>query len=141
MLVAKTYFFYKIVNGLSPQYLFNYLNKKNNSNYHTRATSKNNLIEFPYRTERFRYSFFPYCVREWNKLDNSIREAKSIKKFKSMLMAFFNLKQKSLFLIHDPIGVKLLTRLRLKFSHLNEHKFHHNFKDRVTPVCDCGSDI
>ena len=38
---------------------------------------------------------------------------------KSMLKDFFNLKQKSLFAIHDPAGVKLLSRLRLKFSHLN----------------------
>ena len=57
-----------------------------------------------------------------------------------MLKDFFNLKQKSLFAIHDPAGVKLLSRLRLKFSHLNEHKFRHNFKDALSPMCDCGSE-
>ena len=41
-----------------------------------------------------------------------------------------------LFSIHDPQGVKLLSRL--KFSHLNEHKFRHNFKERARPMCDCG---
>ena len=54
-----------------------------------------------------------------------------------MLKDFLNLKQKSLFAIHDPPGVKLLSRL--KFSHLNEHKFRHNFKDALSPMCDCGS--
>ena len=54
-----------------------------------------------------------------------------------MLKDFLNLKQKSLFAIHDPVGVKLLSRL--KFSHLNEHKFRHNFKDALGPMCDCGS--
>ena len=54
-----------------------------------------------------------------------------------MLKDFFNLKQKSFFAIHDPAGVKLLSRL--KFSHLNEHKFRHNFKDALSPMCDCGS--
>ena len=34
--------------------------------------------------------------------------------------------ERSLFSIHDPQGVKLLSRLRLNFSHLNEHKFKHN---------------
>ena len=30
--------------------------------------------------------------------------------------------------------------LRLKFSPLNEHKFSHNFKDTLSPLCDCGSE-
>ena len=42
---------------------------------------------------------------------------------------------------YDPVGVKLLSRLRLKFNHLNEHKFRHNFKDALGPMCDCGSEI
>ena len=58
-----------------------------------------------------------------------------------MLKHFFNLRQKSLFAIHDPASVKLLSSLRLKFSHLNEHKFRHNFEDALSPVCDCSSEI
>ena len=53
-----------------------------------------------------------------------------------MFKDFFNLKQKSLFAIHDPAGVKLLSRVRLRFSHLNEHKFCYNFKDALSPMCD-----
>ena len=30
-------------------------------------------------------------------------------------------------MIHDTNGIKLLSRLRLNFSHLNEHKFRCNF--------------
>ena len=56
------------------------------------------------------------------------------------MLNILTLKQKSLFAIHDPPGVKLLSRLRLKFSHLNEHKFRHNFKDALSPICDCGSE-
>ena len=33
---------------------------------------------------------------------------------------------------------KLLARLRLNFSHLNEHKFRHNFKDTINLMCSCG---
>ena len=36
--------------------------------------------------------------------------------------------------IHSPNGLKLLTRLRFGLSHLNEHKFNHNFKDYVYPL-------
>ena len=34
--------------------------------------------------------------------------------------------------IHNPLGLHLLTRLRLGLSHLNEHKFNHNFKTVLT---------
>ena len=46
-----------------------------------------------------------------------------------------------MFSIHDPSGVKLLNRLRLNFSHLKEHKFHHGFKDTVNAMCNCGAEI
>ena len=43
-----------------------------------------------------------------------------------------------LYNIHNPSGIKLLTRLRLGLSHLNEHKFNHNFDDCVNPFCTCS---
>ena len=39
--------------------------------------------------------------------------------------------------IFDPTGLKFLTRLRLNFSHLREHKFRHNFQDTLNPLCSC----
>ena len=33
-----------------------------------------------------------------------------------------------------------LQGLWLQFSHLNEQKFCHNFKDCVIPMCDCGAE-
>ena len=36
---------------------------------------------------------------------------------------------------YDPLGIKLLNRLRVDFSHLNEHKFRHNFADTLNPLC------
>ena len=40
--------------------------------------------------------------------------------------------------IYDLLGIKLLTRLRLGFSHLSEHKFRHNFADSLNPLCYCS---
>ena len=37
--------------------------------------------------------------------------------------------ENSIFSVYDPRGVKLLTRVKLEFSHLNEHKFKHGFND------------
>ena len=63
-----------------------------------------------------------------------------MKQFKSKFMQFFTLKQGSLLLIHEQIGVTLLTKLRLKFSHLHEHKFRHKFKYCVIPMWNYGAD-
>ena len=115
------------------------ITRKQDKSIRARA-SEHNIKRFGTRTENFKQSFFLFYVNEWCKLDISLRKAENIKRFKPILKDFFNLKQKSLFAIHDPAGVKLLSRLRLKFSHLKEHKFRHNFKDAPSPMCDCGSE-
>ena len=60
-------------------------------NYKTWDANKSNLKEFPYRTVSFKYSLLPFCVSESNSSENSMRKAKSIKHFESMLMQFFTL--------------------------------------------------
>ena len=42
------------------------------------------------------------------------------------------------FSIYDPLGIKLLNRLRVDSSHLNEHKLRHNFADTLNPLCSCS---
>ena len=39
----------------------------------------------------------------------------------------------------DPytLVVKLLTNLRLQFSHLNKYKFKHGFSDTINAMCVC----
>ena len=43
--------------------------------------------------------------------------------------------------IHNPLGVRSLTRLRLGLSNLNQHKFNHNFKNCINPLCTCSLEI
>ena len=45
--------------------------------------------------------------------------------------------ENSTYRIHDPIGIKLLNRMRAAFSHLREHKFRHNFADTLNPLHAC----
>ena len=35
-------------------------------------------------------------------------------------------------------ALKLLTYLRLNFSHLIEHQFRHKYKDTINPMCSCS---
>ena len=79
------------------------------------------------RTNSYYHSYYPFCIREWNKLDSSLRSIASLANFKSELIKSIRPPKRSLFNISDIVGIRLLTRLRLGFSHLREHKFRHNF--------------
>ena len=46
--------------------------------------------------------------------------------------------QCSIYRIHNPVGLKLLTRLTFGLSHLNEHRFNHNFQSSIDPLCSCS---
>ena len=50
-------------------------------------------------------------------------------------MAFIRHVSNSMYGIYDPFGIRLISRLRLGFSHLRGHKFKHNFADTVNPLC------
>ena len=93
------------------------------------------------RTDCFKYSFFPSALSEWFKLDESIRNSESISIFKNKLLSFMRPAQSSIFNIFDPVGIKFLTRLRLDLSHLNEHRFRHNIKNCLNPLCSCSLEI
>ena len=92
------------------------------------------------RTKSFSNTFFPFCIKKWNKLDAKLRNLPSFSRFKKLLSVYLKTDQNSIFDVHNPIGIKLLNRLTLHFGHLNEHKFHHNFRDAVNPPCLCNAE-
>ena len=53
-------------------------------------------------------------------------------------MPFIRPLKNSIFNIFDPEGLKLLTRLRLGFIHLNKHCFRHNFQKCLSALCTCS---
>ena len=61
--------------------------------------------------------------------------------FKKRLLSFIRPEQNTVFDVHNPVGLKYLTRLRLGLSHLNGHQFKHNFQDCFNPPCSCNLDI
>ena len=126
--------FHKIYNLKSPKYLYNLIPSVNRF-YDTRNNT--NVSSFKCRTEYFKNSFFPNVITEWNKLDINIKSMTSYTAFKNALSSFIRPKHVDTFGIHNPIGLQLLTRLRLGFSHLNKHKFRDNFRDFLNPLCEC----
>ena len=100
-----------------------------------------NIPRFNVKHNFFKNSFFPSSVIEWNNLDKSIRSSESLALFKESILQFIRPTPNRTFNCHNPIGIKLITRLRLGLSHLRDHKFKHNFLDCLNPICCCGQDI
>ena len=90
------------------------------------------------RTNRFANTYFQNIFMEWNKLDNEVKYSVSIAQFKNKLLSTIRPVGNSIYNVHDIIGARYLTKLRLQFSALNEHKFRYNF-DCLSPVCICGT--
>ena len=84
------------------------------------------------RTPTFKMHLF-----EWNLLDDDTKNLTLISEFKRKLLALIRPKKNSVYGINDIVDVRPLSKLRLNFSGLNEHRFRHNF-DCLDPVCLCG---
>ena len=135
----KLFFFHKILKGFSPSYLQKILCFRNVQHYQTRSKSTKIIEKIKARIKAFENSFFfAYCINEWLKLSDEIRSIESSNQFKKTILDFIRPKENSIYAIHDISGLKLLTRLRLNFNLLNEHKFRHNFKVTINPMCSCG---
>ena len=121
-----------------PQYLLNKI-PSSQTHYNTRNTDQ---VETYYlRTNVFKNSFLPYTIIEWNKLDLDVRKSKSYAIFRNTLLKLGRPNQNTIYNINNPVGLKLLTRLRLGLSQLNEHKFNHNFQNCINPLCSCSLEI
>ena len=53
------------------------------------------------------------------------------KYLKKTIFDFIRTKQNSVYSVHGTAGLKLLTRITLSSSHLNEHKFQHSLRNTV----------
>ena len=125
---------FKIIKNQAPEYLNNLIPKhKKNFN------SRNIYIQsYNCRTDCFKSSFFPASLDEWFHLDPSIRNSETINAFNQKLLPFILPLENGIFNIFDPEELKLLTRLRLGFSNLNEHRFRHDFQECLNPLLRCS---
>ena len=131
--------FYKFVNELTPDYTRDPIPPLNETTYPIRSRPVVGQIRA--RTEKFKASFYPHCLLEWNKLDPEIRTSPTVGIFKKKLCAQIRPPANSVYGIHDPKGVAYLTQLRVGLSILNFHKFRHNFRDTMNPMCPINDGI
>ena len=76
-------------------------------------------------------------LSQWNNLDDHIKYLPSLSRFKRAIFDFIRPSPAPTFKIFDNKGLVLLTRLRVGFSHLQEHKLRHGFLNLNDPFCSC----
>ena len=130
--------FFNLVKSQSPSYLFDEIPPERQLNYSLRHHRDYEVHVA--RTNRFSNSYFHNTLFEWNLLGEELKNSISLSQFKNKLLKIIRPEGNSVYNISDIEGVRLLTKLRLTFSMLNEHKFRHNF-DSLTPFCACGNDL
>ena len=128
--------FYKVVSTKLPAYIYDIIPPVRQSQRHP-----NTFNSISCRTEYFKNSFFPCVIGEWNKLNPEIRRSGSYNIFRKLILNFIRPSASKVYNITDAIGIKLITRLYLDFSHLHEHKFKHNFQDMLNPLCSCSIEV
>ena len=98
--------YFKITNGMTPSYLSDHIPGNNRIN-----VSPRNKIRRPRSwTERYDNSFFPFCIINWNKLDDVIKSEPSLRDFKSNLCKFVRPKGNTFYTIRDKFGIAFLVK-------------------------------
>ena len=73
-----------------------------------------------------------------NKLDPNIHSSSNCNIFRNALLKFVKPVERIIFNMNDPFGIEILARLKLRFSHICEHKIRHNFKDTLNILGSCS---
>ena len=128
--------FYKIMTGLTPQYLRDPVPSARHHLYGTSNT--NDLHPMRFRTQRFQNSFYPNAVNCWNDIGPEIRKLDTLKSFKAKVRGIIKPEGKNVFNIHSS-NLKYLFQLRAGLSPLKAHKFKHNFNDTPSASCPCST--
>ena len=128
--------FFNLKNKQFPEYLFNEIPAERQTCYSLR----NQRMYSPCigKTVPFSNTYFCNAPYEWNLLDSDIRCSKSIAEFKRRLLSKIRPIENCVYNIYDIEGIRILTKLRLQFSALNEHRFRHRF-NAPSPLCNCGT--
>ena len=131
----KQILFYKMINGLCPDYLSSLVPPTVGNNT---AYSLSNASDYKYirsNTQLYYNSFLPSVVRDWNELPHTTRNAPSIIAFKRSLNSTL-ISVPRFYLDAKRIGQIFHSRLRMDCSSLNHHLFSKIIID--SPLCICG---
>lgn len=127
--------FYKIFHTVLPPYHYELIPSRN---FHYNTRNVETLEQFRTRMKHLKTHFFPIVIGEWVELDEKTRKTESLIAFKKAILKSVWKPPNPVYNIHKTLELKLLTCLCLGLSHLQEHKFRHNFRDCINPLCLCN---
>ena len=130
---------HKIVSNMASSYLKDKLPRHRRPLYN--QNNNNTFHEIRCRSSRYMSSFFPDAINSWNNVITHFDNIPSIKILKDHILSLIRPKKRSIFGIHDPLGLWYLFQLRVGISSLRYHKKSHNFIDTPSNVCPCGHGI
>ena len=126
---------HKIMNNKTPSYL------KDNHRPFFNIPLFNVFLEIKFKTDRYKNCFFPQAISSWNKIISHFEDIPSLYCLKGHVLSFSPPKNKSIFGVHDPIGLRYLFQLRVSLSPLRSHKGRHNTVDTPSDICHCDQGI
>ena len=86
-------------------------------------------------------SFLPNAIQTWNNAVEIFPDTHSITIFKKRILSLIRPERRSIFNIHDPLGLRYLFYLRVGLSSLRSHKNRHGFLDSPSGICVCNLGI
>ena len=116
-----------------PRYLMSTLESQQ-YNEGSRFFNKMLLRTVPCRLNKYKASFFPSTIIDWNMLDDDTKNSVSKSAFKKKILNKIRPKKKSYFGLNNE-NAKYITLLRMGLSPLRAHKFKYKFSDTTDPFC------
>ena len=134
--MSRLRLFYKVVSTKLPAYIYDTIPPVSQSQRHP-----NTFNSISCRTNCFKNSFFPCVIGEWFKQNAKIRKSGGYNIFRKSILNFIRASSSKIYNINDAISFKLITTLGLGFSQLGEHKFKHNLRGTLNPLCSCSTEV
>ena len=128
---------HKMVHKHEPEYLHELLPDIINDDIHYDLRNKNNLREFLCRTEKYKNSFIPKTIKEWNNLPEDFKNQPNYDIFKRQLTdkdlcnSLYHYGNRNVNIIH--------AQLRMNCSNLKNDLFKLHVAD--SPSCSCTNPI
>ena len=132
----KLTIFYKILNGITPDYLTELVPPMIHETTRYNLRNSNDIQTMHANTNLFYNSFFPSTIRAWNNLSEDIKQATSVASFKFRLNRGIT-KPPKYYNVGSRKGQILHARIRMECSSLNSHLYRKNII--AEPSCQCGA--
>ena len=124
---------HKMLSNKTPSYLKDKLSRHRRPLYSRNKTNTFHVIRC--RSSRYMNSFFSDAIISWNNIIIYFDIIPSINILKDHILSMIRPEKKTIFCIHDPLGLRYLLQLRVGLSSLRHHKKCHNFIDTPSDIC------